>query len=104
MDFSVNMTALGAAVLVAGALVIGLVAQFIGEVRTNWHWIVVAIFAFAGALFASEAVKDWRTIEPVWEGLALLPALIGGIVLGVAADVVLRLAMGESYTHGHRAA
>jgi len=98
MEFSIDMTAWGAVVLVIGALVIGVAAQFIGDVRTPYHWIVVSIVALLGGLFASEIVTSWRTIEPVWEGLALLPALIGGLVLGVIADVVMRFATGGSYT------
>jgi hypothetical protein len=42
-------------------------------------------------------VTSWQTIEPVWEGVALLPALAGGVVLGVIADVVVRFATGGSY-------
>jgi uncharacterized membrane protein YeaQ/YmgE (transglycosylase-associated protein family) len=98
MELSIDMTAWGAVVLVVGALVIGVVSQFIGDVRTPYHWIVVAIAALVGGVFASEIVTSWQTIEPVWEGVALLPALIGGLVLGVIADVILRYATGGSYT------
>ena len=57
-----------------------------------------SVAALVGAVFASEMVTSWQTIEPVWEGVALLPALAGGVVLGVIADAVVRFATGGSYT------
>lgn len=96
-DLSINMTAWGAVLLVVGALVIGLAAQFIGDVRTNFHWVIVAIFALVGGLVASEFIVDWRAFAPVWEGLALIPAVIGGLVLGIVADIFTRYATGGSY-------
>ena len=98
MEFAVDMTVWGAVILIVGALVIGVISQFIGDVRTPYHWIVVAIAALVGGVFASEMVTAWQTIEPVWEGVALLPALVGGLVLGVVADAVMRFATGGSYT------
>ena len=97
MEFSVDMTVWGAVILVVGALVIGVISQFIGDVRSPFQWIVVSIAALVGAVFASEMVTSWQTIEPVWEGVALLPALAGGVVLGVIADAVTRFATGGSY-------
>lgn len=96
-EFTVDMTALAGLVLVAGAIVIGLIAQVIGDVRASYHWGIVAVFALIGGLAASEFIVDWQAFKPVWEGLALVPALIGGVVLGVIADVVVRLGMGGSY-------
>ncbi len=98
MEFAVDMTVWGAVILIVGALVIGVISQFIGDVRTPYHWIVVAIAALVGGVFASEMVTAWQTIEPVWEGVALLPALVGGLVLGIIADAVMRFATGGSYT------
>ena len=98
MEFSVDMTVWGAVILVVGALVIGVISQFVGNVRSPYQWIVVAVAALVGAVFASEMVTSWQTIEPVWEGVALLPALAGGVVLGVIADVIVRFATGGSYT------
>ena len=97
MDFAVVMGVWGAVLLIVGALVIGVASQFIGEVKTPYHWIIVSIAALIGGLLCSEFVTDWRTFEPVWEGLAFVPALIGGLVFGVVADVVARFATGGSY-------
>jgi uncharacterized membrane protein YeaQ/YmgE (transglycosylase-associated protein family) len=98
MDLTVDMGIWGAVVLIVGALVIGVVAQFIGDIRTNYHWIIVSIAALVGGLICSEFVIDWRSFEPVWEGVALVPALIGGLVFGIVADVIARFAAGGSYT------
>lgn len=98
MDFAVDMGVLGAVLLIVGALVIGVAAQFIGDVRTNYHWIIVTVAALVGGLFTSEFIVDWRTFEPVWEGLALVPALLGGLVVGIVVDVIARYATGGSYT------
>ncbi len=98
MDLSIDMGVWGAVLLIVGALVIGVAAQFIGTVKTNYHWIIVAVAALVGGLITSEFVVDWRTFEPVWEGLALVPALIGGLVFGIVADVIARFATGGSYT------
>ena len=97
MDFAVVMEVWGDVLLIVGALVVGVAAQFIGEVKTSYHWIIVSIAALIGGLICSEFVTDWRTFEPVWEGLALVPALIGGLVFGVVADVIARFATGGSY-------
>lgn len=98
MEFAIDMGVWGAVLLIVGALVIGVAAQFIGDVKTNDHWVIVAVAALIGGLFASEFIVDWRTFGPVWEGLALIPALIGGLVVGVVVDVIARYATGGSYT------
>lgn len=97
MAFAIDMTAWGALLLVAGAIVIGLIGQALGDVRLAWHWAIVAIFALVGGLAASEFIVDWRAFAPVWEGLALLPALVGGIVVGAVGDVIVRYWSGGSY-------
>lgn len=97
MDLNINMALGGWVLVVIGALVIGIVAQFIGETRTGFQWLVVGICAGIGAVVTSEFIVDWRTFEPVWEGLALVPALVGGLVVGVVADAVTRFVTGGRY-------
>jgi uncharacterized membrane protein YeaQ/YmgE (transglycosylase-associated protein family) len=84
--------------LIAGALVFGFVAQMVGETRTGYEWFVDAVAAAAGGLVASEFVTGWRAIDPVWDGLALIPALLGGLVVGVVAEIVTRYITGGTYT------
>ena len=75
----------GWAVLIVGALVFGVVAQLIGETRTGFEWLIDAIAFGVGALVASEFIIAWQTFEPVHDGLALVPALLGGLVVGIVA-------------------
>lgn len=98
MDFAIALGVGGWAILIVGAIVFGAVAQFIGQTRTGFEWIVDAIAAGIGALVASEFVTSWRTIEPTVDGLALVPALIGGLVVGIVVEVVTRYLTGGSYT------
>ncbi len=104
MEFTVEMGAGGFVLLVLGALVVGIAAQFIGDVALGYEWIVTGIAAFAGAFVLSEFVIDYRTVEPVWDGVALWPALIGGLVTGAVVDLVTRFLTGGSWLRGPRAA
>lgn len=100
MDFTIALGLGGWLAVVVGALVIGVVFQFVGETRTGFEWLVDAIAASAGAIFASEFIVGWRSFEPVADGLALIPALVGGLVVGVVVEVVTRYLTGGSYTNG----
>ena len=51
----------------------GVIAQFIGEARTGFEWLVDAIAAAIGAIVASEFIISLRTFEPVWDGLRSRP-------------------------------
>jgi len=98
MEFALAVGFGGWIVLIVGALAFGVVAQFVGETRTGYEWLVDAIAASIGALAASEFVVAWRTFEPVFDGLALAPALIGGLVLGIAIEVATRYMTGGTYS------
>ena len=97
MEFAISLEIGGWALLIVGALVFGVVAQFVGETLTGYEWIVDAIGAGIGALVASEFIVASQTFEPVWEGLAIVPALIGGLVLGIVVEVVTRYTTGGTY-------
>ncbi len=101
MDLTITLGYGAWALLIAAALVFGIVAQYIGETRTGYEWLVDAIAFAIGALVASEFVTAWRAIEPVWDQMALVPALLGGLVLGVVVEVVTRFATGGRYTLHH---
>ena len=100
MEFALSIGLGGWILLIIGSLVFGAVAQFIGETRTGFEWLVDAIAVGIGALVASEFIVAWRTFEPTVDGLAIVPALIGGLVVGLVVEVVTRYATGGSYT-GH---
>lgn len=98
MEFAISIGLGGWMVLIVGALVFGAVAQFVGEARTGFEWLGDAIAAGIGALVASEFIVAWQTFQPVWDGLALVPALIGGVVLGLVVEVTTRYMTGGTYS------
>jgi hypothetical protein len=98
MGFEISIGAIGWLVLIVAAVVVGAGMQLIGEERFGYEWIVTGIGTFIGGLAASEFIVSWRTFEPVHDGLALIPAAIGGLIVGVVVAVVTRVATGGSYT------
>ncbi len=100
MEFAIELGLGGWGILIVGALLFGVIAQIVGETRTGYEWLVDAIAAAIGALVASEFVIGWRAVAPVTEGLALLPALGGGLVVGLVVEVLTRFLTGGRYL-GH---
>jgi uncharacterized membrane protein YeaQ/YmgE (transglycosylase-associated protein family) len=98
MEFVITLGVGGWIVLIVGALVFGGIAQLVGQTRTGYEWLIDAIAAGIGALFASEFIVAWQTIEPVWDGLALAPALFGGLVVGLVVEVATRFTTGGTYS------
>ena len=98
MELAIALGVGGWLVLFAGALLFGVVAQFIGETRTGYEWLVDGVAAALGAVIASEFIISARTFEPVWDGLAIVPALIGALVLGLVVEVATRYMTGGRYT------
>jgi hypothetical protein len=100
MELTFAIGIAGLALVVGGAIVFGVIAQFVGETRTGFEWLVDGIAVAIGALFASEVVVAWRAIEPMFDGLAIVPALAGGLILGLVVEVATRFLTGGRYTHG----
>jgi uncharacterized membrane protein YeaQ/YmgE (transglycosylase-associated protein family) len=98
MELAIALGIGGWILLIVGALVFGAAAQFIGDTRTGYEWVVDAIAAGIGALVASEFVVSWRTFEPTWDGLAIVPALLGGLVVGLVVEVATRYLTGGTYS------
>jgi uncharacterized membrane protein YeaQ/YmgE (transglycosylase-associated protein family) len=98
--WQIGMDWAGVLLLVGGALVLGVIAQFIGETRTGYEWLIAGIAALAGGWLGSEAFGTLSTWGPDVGSLYLLPALIGGVVLGGVIDAVVRTMTGGSFvTH-----
>jgi uncharacterized membrane protein YeaQ/YmgE (transglycosylase-associated protein family) len=98
MEFAITLGVGGWLVLIAGALIFGGIAQLVGQTRTGYEWLIDAIAAFAGALVASEFIVAWQTVEPVWDGLALIPAALGGLAVGLIVEVATRFTTGGTYS------
>lgn len=90
MELAIRLGLGGWIVLIVGAVLFGVVAQNIGEARTGYEWLVDSIAAGIGALVASEFIVAWRSVEPVFDGLALVPALLGGLLVGIVVAVAMR--------------
>lgn len=97
VGWEVGMSLGEVVLLVAGALVIAGVFQYIGKAGFGTEWIFTAAAAVVGGWIASEALGSFSTWGPVLTGLYLVPALIGAVVLGALADAVLRYAGGGTY-------
>lgn len=102
MELMIELGWGGWAVVVVAALVFGVAAQLIGETRTGYEWLVDGIAFGLGAVVASEFIVSWRAIDPVVEGLALIPAVIGGLVLGLIVEIITRYLTGGRYTTHQR--
>jgi uncharacterized membrane protein YeaQ/YmgE (transglycosylase-associated protein family) len=100
--WDVGMSTFAAIMLVVGALAIGVVAHYIGEVTIGYEWAIVAVAALVGGYVGSEAFGTLSTWGVEFEGLFILPALIGGVVLGAAVDAITRFATSGSYVHEPR--
>lgn len=98
MELAINLGIGGWVILLAGAFIFGVVAQFVGETRTGYEWLVDGVAAALGAVIASEFIISARTWEPVWDNLAIVPALIGGLAVGLVVEVVTRFMTGGRYT------
>ncbi len=97
VEWNVGMSTLAGFLLIAGALLIGVIAQFIGDVKVAYHWAVVAFAALVGGWLGSEAIGTFSTWGPDFEGLYIVPALLGGLILGTIADVLLRYSIEGGY-------
>jgi hypothetical protein len=98
-DWDVGMTAWAVLALIAGGIVIGVALQWIGEVTNGYEWSIASLGAIVGGWVGSEsltAVSDWG---PTWEGMVLLPAIIGAIAVGFVVDTVVRYLTGGSLVH-----
>jgi uncharacterized membrane protein YeaQ/YmgE (transglycosylase-associated protein family) len=97
MEFAFALGLIGWVALVAGAVLFGVVAQLIGETRTGYEWLIDAAAVVIGAVFASEFIIGLRAVEPVFDGLAIAPAVIGGLIVGLAVEIVTRFTTGGRY-------
>jgi len=91
MELTFELGYLGLLVLALGSIAIGVAFYVFGDPEFNYEWLVTAIAAFVGGFVTSEFVIGLRGYEPVWDGLAIVPALIGGVIVGAVAAGVVRL-------------
>jgi uncharacterized membrane protein YeaQ/YmgE (transglycosylase-associated protein family) len=101
MELAINLGVGAWALVVIAAVAFGLVAQFIGEARTGFEWFVDALAFGIGAVAASEFIIAWQAVGPMWDEMALVPALGGGLVLGIVVELITRMVTGGTYRSSH---
>jgi hypothetical protein len=89
-----DMTLIAYAAVILAALVIGVLVQMYLSPKTPYEWAITGVGAALGAWFASELTwTQWfssANLGPTWEGLLVIPAVIGGLVLGAVFEAVAR--------------
>lgn len=100
--WDVGMGGFAAALLVVGALLIGILTQFIGDVTVGWEWAATAVAALIGGYLGSEALGTLSAWGIVYDSLYILPALISGVLFGGVMDAILRYSTEGSYVHHAR--
>ena len=100
MELSITLGLAGWLVLIVGAALFGIAAQFVGDAHGDFEWAIDGVAAGIGALVASEFIVAWQATGPVFDGLAIVPALVGGLVVGLAVAVATRLLTGGRTSHG----
>jgi uncharacterized membrane protein YeaQ/YmgE (transglycosylase-associated protein family) len=103
VGWNLGIGAWAALALVVGGLLLGLLAQSIGEVVAGYEWSLTAVAGIVGGWLGSEAFGSASTWGPEWDGLFIVPAIIGGVVLGVVIDLIARWITGGSLIGHHRA-
>jgi hypothetical protein len=82
MEFAFEIGPWALVGLITGSVAIGVVFQLIGEASFGYEWVLTALGAGVGAFVASEFAVGLRNWQPVFDGLALGPAVIAGLVVG----------------------
>jgi hypothetical protein len=82
MEFTFSLGVWALAVLVVASLAYGVVVELIGEASFGYEWVLTAITAGVGAFVASEFIVGFRDWEPLFDGLAIVPALVTGLIVG----------------------
>ncbi len=84
------------AVVIVAALILGALVQLYLRPKTPYEWVIAGAGAGVGAWLASEITwTQWFTgltdLGPQFDGLLIIPAVIGGLVLGAIVEGVARL-------------
>ncbi len=99
VGWDVGMSTVAALLLILGALLIGVVSQYIGDVTVGYEWAVTGAGALIGGYLGSEAFGTASTWGPEFQGLYVLPAIIGALIVGFVVDAILRYSTEGSYVH-----
>ncbi len=90
--------------IVVVALIVGVAVQYLIKSSHTYEWLAVAAAAAFGAYFASESFPGSTVFEgikdfgPQFDGMYIIPAIIGGVVLAIVADLGIRTTPGRAVT------
>lgn len=98
MTFSIDIGNAALATLVVGGLLFGIMLELVGREEFGAEWLITGLAAMLGGLVASEA-GPFARIAPVWDGMAVLPAIAGLVLMGAIVDALVRVLTHGSYTH-----
>ena len=84
------------AVVIVLALVLGFLVQAFLQPKTRYEWLIAGVGAAVGAWLASEITwTQWFTgltdLGPQFDGLLIVPAVIGGVVIGAIVEALARV-------------
>jgi uncharacterized membrane protein YeaQ/YmgE (transglycosylase-associated protein family) len=95
MEFTFAFGWMGLTILIVGSVLVGVVYHLIGSPTMSYEWIASSVGAFVGGFIASEWIIGFREFAPVVDGLAIVPALLGGIVVGAVVAASTRMLFSE---------
>jgi hypothetical protein len=102
MDLSFDVTLAGLVALIVGAVVFALLMSVVGADPAPYGALgvlVTGVATFIGAFIATEYL-GLGAFEPVAEGVAVVPAIVGGLLAGGAVEIVARYVHGGTSVHG----
>ena len=93
MQFDMGIGAFS--VVIVAALIFGVLVQMYLKPKSAYEWLITAAGAGIGAWLASEIVwtnlfSGLTDLGPQWDGLLIIPAVIGGLVIGAVFELVAR--------------
>ena len=83
----------GYVVIIAGALIVGFLVQYIVRQRISYEGLLPAVGAVVGGVVASEylgSLSDWGTD---FYGVRIFPALFGALIVAAIVDIAARYLM-----------
>ncbi len=92
------MGGLALTLVVVVGIVLGVAVQLTGVTRSGYNGVITGIAVVGGAIVAGQ----WLGSLSIWglwfDGMYLLPALVGGVVLAAIADLAVRFAFSPTAT------
>jgi fluoride ion exporter CrcB/FEX len=91
------------AVVIVAALVLGFLVQMFLKPKTPYEWLITGVGAGVGGWLASEITwTQWfaglTELGPQFDGLLIIPAVIGGLVIGAIFEGLARVVEGPEAT------